>query len=245
MSGPVDLNRFADELQAAHACPQMQRCIRRYHGKLVVQVDLAGAKLSLDQLKSMIVEYPDPSQLTAFQCAAGEALFTKSVVDYCRALVSDGKGRFGTAVVFPADLAQSHRRIASFRNNRLSHYGHSADAREARWADDRAVLRLDDHAFKFQFASHRRGWDLSLMDDLTAVIAFALPVVTQQAKDQTAALLEAFRHAAGDPVARELFKRCAFNSREFFPDINQAEAMESGDVSLFDGVRVSNFMGPD
>ena len=107
----VDLSRLADLLRANSLFPSLERRVRRFHGKVVVKIDLESARRSIDELNALMHAHPDPNTMGSFQLAAGEALCAHAVVVYCRALVSAGSGRFGTDAQFPAELAAAHARV--------------------------------------------------------------------------------------------------------------------------------------
>ncbi len=241
----VDLNRLADTLHDRQIFGKLESLIRRFHGKVSARIDLEQARRSVDQLNKMMRDNPLLSSYDEFKIAAGEALCLHAVVVYCRALVSNGAGRFRTGVEFPDQLMHAHSRISSLRNRRLCHYGDSTDEREASWSDDRAVLVLEGSKLHLRFATSRRGWDLRVVDDLDALTAYAIGDVARQAVAETEKIFDEIQTAADDPAFVDIVLGCKFEPRDFFASLEQADAMASTDIGPFSGVRFGVFKDKD
>lgn len=238
----IDLTALADVLHARGAFPRLERQIRRFHGKVVIKTDLDVSRRSVDQLKILMAARPEFETLSPFEITAAEALSANAVVAYCRALVSEGSGRFNTAVHFPSELKDAHDRVAGFRNRRLCHYGESPDPREASWANDRAVIVLDDKSIRLRFATSRRGWDVKLLHELDLLVTFALAEVDEQARAEGQRLLDELGTLYDDPVFRELVDVCRFDPRTFFIGLERANPLESLELGAFDGIRFGVFI---
>ncbi len=237
----VDLIALADALRVRGLHPQLERKIRRFHGRAVVRADLDVAQQSVLQLSAMLNHAGGAQALTPTEAFIGQALLTQAVVAYCRALVSKGEGRSASgaeAQFGPADW-EAHTRIAGVRNRRIAHYGISTDASEAEWSDDRSILAIDDLRVRINFAISRAAWTNRILHDLEQVCATATPILQQLTTEAMDGVFDEVARIMPNDELRELMLACPFHPEAFFDDPSQAAlTFDDGPLS---GVRVSFF----